>query len=173
MRQRGEHSRSTAHLGASLERQRGLIAGCAHGPGYLLGNKADPGVSLWESKEEFSDKGKMFPVKFRGWEYNLRAASCPPVSAKSGSSYDRHSSGTLLLTRTFFLSLAFSLVSELPVFLGKVCYCFLRYFRFFKCREAGLRRTQNQLFSWLSVFFCVRWEGKFLFYLFFLDWLVS
>lgn len=41
--------------------------------GYLLGNKTDPGVSLQELKEEFSDKGekKMFLMKFRKWGQSI------------------------------------------------------------------------------------------------------
>lgn len=57
-----------------------------------------------------------------------------------------HSSGTPLLTRMFFLSLFFSLVSELPIFLGKACYCFLRHYCFCICREAGLYRTRISCF---------------------------
>lgn len=46
--------------------------------------------------------------------------------------------GLSSLTRMLIFCPSFTLVSELLVFVGKVCYHFLRYFCFGKCRKGRL-----------------------------------
>lgn len=145
----------------------------ARGPGYLLGNKADPGVSLWESKEEFSDKGKMFSVKFRGGEYDFRTRLSLQCLQRQAAATAASPQFWDSLINQNVLSLSVFLPCQWIAYLSRQgLLLFPKTLLLLHMQGSWVVQDSNQLFSWLSVFFGVRWEGKCLFY-FFCDCLVS
>lgn len=135
--------------------------------GYLLGNKTDPGVSLWELKEKFSDKReKMFLMKFRKWGqsiiYGLHLA--PLASAKIAISQGGGKSPEL---RKFLISsLSCSCPSMTPcqwtAYIGRQDSPSSPQDAFFLLNTGWLtcKRVELSCFSSSSVFLCIKWAGE-------------